>query len=182
MSENLSIKITAAGKAAAFNAANTGFELEISQVALGDEAWSPVDEDGATKLRSEKLRVPITAGERIGSSQIHLTAKADGPDSFHIREVGFFLNDALKDEDKTLFGVYSTTTQDLAYKTAGTELILDFDLILSTLPPTSVNVISTGESGFHPSFINQLIPITLGNIKTATVQVGSLIRYLKTVF
>ena len=36
MADNLSIKITKAGKEAAFNISNTGLELEISHVAFGD--------------------------------------------------------------------------------------------------------------------------------------------------
>ena len=172
MADNLSIKITKAGKEAAFNVSNTGLELEISHVAFGDTGWTPVNEDEATTLQNEILRVPILSGEKFGTSQIHLTAKADSPDNFTIREVGFFLSDG------TLFGVYSSETQALAYKTAGTELVLVFDLILSTLPPDSVLVAIEGGNNINPSFINELLLITLGNIKIATTQISGMSRYL----
>ena len=169
---NLAIKITKAGKEAAFNTSNTGLELEISHIALGDIGWAPIDEDEATNLKNEILRVPITSGEKIGTNQINLKAIIDGNENFTIREVGFFLNDG------TLFGIYSNQTQALSYKTAGTQLILAFDLILSTLPPDSVSIIIEEGSNINPSFLNQLILITLGNIKIATSQITGLNRYL----
>ena len=172
MSDNLSIKITKAGKEAAFNVSNTGLELEISHVAFGDIGWTPVNEDEATALKNEILRVPISSGEKIGTSQIRLTSIADGNDNFTIREVGFFLSDG------TLFGVYSSEIQALAYKTAGTELVLAFDLILTTLPPDSVSVVIEEGNNTNPSFLNELILITLGNIKIATTQLSGLNRYL----
>ena len=76
------------------------------------------------------------------------------------------------------FGVYSSETQALAYKTAGTELVLVFDLILSTLPPDSVSVVIEEGNNINPSFINELILITLGNIKIATSQISGMSRYL----
>ena len=173
MANNLSIKITKAGKEAAFNVSNTGLELEISHISFGDVGWTPVNEDEATSLKNEILRVPISSGEKIGTSQIHLNAIADSNDNFTIREVGFFLNDG------TLFGVYSSEAQALAYKTAGTELVLAFDLILTTLPPDSVSVIIEEGGNINPYFLNELILITLGNIKIATSQISGFSRYLK---
>jgi len=172
MSDNLSIKITKAGKEAAFNVSNTGLELEISHVAFGDIGWTPVNEDEATALKNEILRVPIAMGEKIGTSQIRLTSIADGNDNFTIREVGFFLSDG------TLFGVYSSEIQALAYKTAGTELVLAFDLILTILPPDSVSVVIEEGNNTNPSFLNELILVTLGNIKIAITQLSGLTRYL----
>ena len=170
MPDHLSIVITKTGKEAAFNVANTGFELEISHIAFGDVGWSPVNDDEATELQNEILRVPIISGEKLGSSQIHLNAKLGGDTEFIIREVGIFLNDG------TLFGIYSSTSQDLAHKTSGVELILTFDLILSTLPPESVSIIIEGGEPAYPSIINELIKITLGNIKTSIVQIDNLVH------
>jgi hypothetical protein len=172
MAENLSIQITKAGKEAAFNVAATGLALEISHVAFGDQGWNPVVDDEATALRNEILRVPIISGEKLGSSQIHLTAKADGPADFIIKEVGFFLSDG------TLFGVFSSDSVALAYKMSGTEILVAFDLLLSTLPPDSVQIIVEPGSNFNPSFIQELIHITLGNIKIATAQMRNLNRII----
>ncbi len=172
MADNLSIQITKAGKEAAFNAGATGLALEISHVAFGDQGWNPVIDDEATKLKNEILRVPIISGEKLGSSQIHLKAKADGPADFIIKEVGFFLSDG------TLFGVFSSDSVALAYKMAGTEILIAFDLVLSTLPPDSVQIVIESGTDFNPSFIKELIHITLGNIKTATVQIKNLNRII----
>lgn len=173
MANNISITITKAGKEAAFNAQATGISLEISHVALGDKGWNPVFDDEAKTLKNEILRVPIIAGEKIGSSQIHLIAKADGPEDFVIKEVGFFLKDG------TLFGVFSSSEMALAYKLSGTEILLEFDLLLSTLPADSVQIVVTQGNNFYPSFVNQLICLTLGNIKIATAQIKNLDRHIK---
>lgn len=178
MPDYLSIAITKAGKEAAFNVSNTGFELEISHIAFGDVGWNPVNDDEATELRNEILKVPIISGEKLGRSQIHLNAKLDGDAEFIIREVGIFLSDG------TLFGVYSNESQDLAHKTSGVELILTFDLILSTLPPDSVSIVIEGGeiASAYPSIISELIKITLGNIKTSIVQIDGLSRITKKLF
>ena len=172
MADNISITITKAGKEAAFNAQATGISLEISHVALGDFGWNPIIDDEAKTLKHEVLRVPIMSGEKIGSSQIHLIAKADGPSDFIIKEVGFFLKDG------TLFGVFSSSDMALAYKMAGTEILLEFDLLLSTLPSDSVQINIEQGNNFYPSFINQLICLTLGNIKIATSQIKNIDRHL----
>jgi len=172
MVDNLSIQITKAGKEAAFNVGATGIALEISHVAFGDHGWNPVFEDEATSLKNEILRVPIISGEKLNSSQIRLTAKADGPSNFIIKEVGFFLKDG------TLFGVFSSDSMALAYKMAGTEILIAFDLLLSTLPPDSVQITLESGSNFNPSLIKELIPITLGNIKIAIVQMQNLHRII----
>ena len=160
----LSTQITKAGKEAAFNAGNTGLSLEISHIAFGNQGWSPIIDDPAQSLKSEILRVPILKGEKTGS-QIHLTARADGEDNFIIKEVGFFLKDG------TLFAVYSSQNA-LAYKNAGTELILDFYLSLSTVPQNSISVIS--QNSIDSSLTKELISIVSGNVKIAYVQIKNL--------
>lgn len=175
MANNLSIIITKAGKEAAFNAYATGIALEITHVAMGDVGWNPVIDDEAKTLKHEILRVPIASGAKVGSSQIHLQARADGPSDFIIKEVGFFLKDG------TLFGVFSSSEIALAYKMSGTEIMLEFDLALSTLPPDSVQIIVEQQNNFYPSFLSQLISLTLGNIKIANSQINSFDRRINKV-
>ena len=139
MSTTLTPIITTAGINAVFNADNDGLKATIKEIALGDTGWTP--DNTATKLQSEKRRIPILGGERINSQQIHLTAVEDGTDlEYWVREVGFYL------EDGTLIAIWSKANQSLAYKSASIDLLLAFDLLLSALPADSVTI--DGSAGF----------------------------------
>lgn len=176
MSNNLSITITKAGFDAAFNNSNTGLDLEISHIAFGDIGWNPVNNDPATSLKNEVIRVGITSGKKIGNSQIHLSAIVDGDDDFTIREVGFFLKDG------TLFGVYSNKDQALAYKMASTDLVLNFDLVLSTINNDNITITNNETNNINPSLSIEFLLITLGNIKIATSQINQFNQNLQKLF
>ncbi|MEE1888498.1 phage tail-collar fiber domain-containing protein [Pseudomonas carassii] len=136
MSTVLQPVITKAGLAAVWRADNSGLAVKITHIALGTAGYSPSTEQKA--LRTEAARHVIAGGERLGNNQLHLTAIADGAHAFWVREVGFVL------EDGTLFAVWSHPSEALAYKPAGTDLLLAYDLSLSALPADSVTIVSNG--------------------------------------
>ena len=139
MSATLTPVITSAGLNAVFNAQNNGLDATITEIALGDSAWTP--DNTATALQNEKRRITVS-GERIKGSQIHLTGVEDGTSlEYWVREVGFYLADG------TLLAIWSNANQALAYKSAGVDLLLAFDLVLSALPANSVTV--DGSAGFN---------------------------------
>ena len=129
--------ITSAGLAAAFTADSTGIAGKITHIALGDVGRVPSKNE--TKLKNERLRIPVADGERIDDFQIHLTGLADTGPAFWVREVGFIL------EDGTLFALWSDTNP-LAYKSEGgaVPLLLAFDLVLSAIPAGAITVVGTG--------------------------------------
>lgn len=139
----LSPIITDAGLAAVFNATNNGLSARITHVALGDDAWTP--DATATGLQSERQRVAVSNGSRIQPNQIHITAVENGDEEYWIRELGFILDDG------TLLAVWSNATQPLAYKAAGVDVLLAFDLVLSALPDDSVTVVGTGGVNLSPA-------------------------------
>lgn len=136
MSTVLQPVITKAGLAAVWRADNSGLAVKITHVALGTAGYSPILEQKA--LRAESARHVIAGGERLGDNQLHLTAIADGDRAFWVREVGFLL------EDGTLFAVWSHPSEALAYKPAGTDLLLAYDLSLAALPANSVTIVGNG--------------------------------------
>lgn len=124
--------ITNAGLAAIVSSQNDGVNAKITHVALGSSGREPTKAERS--LVNERLRVPIAGGSRVSDTQIHLTALAEHPTlNFWVYEIGFFL------EDGTMLAVWSDTNP-LAYKSAGVDLLLAFDLVLSALPAASVTV------------------------------------------
>ena len=102
----------------------------------GEAAYTP--HQGLVRLQAERARYPIADGKAVSSTQVHLTALADGTAEFWVREVGFYLADG------TCLAIWSDPARPLAYKAAGVDLLLAYDLVLSALPPGSVTVQSTG--------------------------------------
>lgn len=138
MSTPLQPIITKAGLAAVFNASRTGIAAEITHVVLGDRGYTPTDDQIA--LGRLQAKHPITGGEKLSSTLLHLTAVADGQNAFYVREIGFLLSDG------TLFAVWSHATEVLAYKAAGIDLLLAYDMSLAALPANSVTINTTGTS------------------------------------
>lgn len=135
MSTALQPQITKAGLAAIWNATSTGVSAEISHIGLGSAGYTPSADQKA--LRTQVAKYPISGGEKLSSTLIHLTAVADDAAAFWVREVGFFLSDG------TLLAVWSHPTEALTYKSANTELLLAYDLSLSALPADSVTINTT---------------------------------------
>lgn len=136
MSTPLLPTITEAGLNAVWLAGNDGLQAKITHIALGDAAYTP--NQGMTRLQSERARYPVADGKRLTSRQIHLTALADGGAEFWVREVAFLLADG------TTLAIWSDPAKPLAYKAAGVDLLLAYDLTLSAVPADSVTVQSTG--------------------------------------
>ncbi|HDS1775885.1 TPA: phage tail protein [Pseudomonas putida] len=135
MSTALQPQITKAGLAAIWNATSTGLSAEISHIGLGSAGYTPSADQKI--LRTQVVKYPISGGEKLSSTLIHLTAVADDAAAFWVREVGFFLSDG------TLLAVWSHPTEALTYKSANTELLLAYDLSLEALPANSVTINST---------------------------------------
>ncbi|NHR03784.1 phage tail protein [Chromobacterium haemolyticum] len=163
MSTPLAPLITAAGLASIWRAGNDGVSAQITHIALGDGAYAPAQDQ--TKLRSEKARYPVAGGERLGNTQIHLTAIADDDKAFWVREIGFILADG------TLLAVWSDLKAALAYKAADVQLLLAYDLALNALPPDSVTIQSSG-AGLNLSLASELAELAAAQIGEANRGLG----------
>lgn len=139
----ISPTITLNGLAAVLAATNDGLAARITHIALGDTAWSP--DNAATTLRNERARIAVSGGTRIQPNQIHITAVENGTVEYWIRELGFILDDG------TMLAVWSDPDQALAFKAAGVDVLLAFDLVLSALPDESVTVDGTGGVQLPPA-------------------------------
>jgi len=134
MSTPLQPVITKAGLAAILRADNTGIAAQITHIALGTSGYTPSADQKS--LVAQTAKYPISGGERLSSTLLHLTALADGDRAFWVREIGFLLSDG------TLLAVWSDSSTPLTYKSATTDLLLAYDLSLAALPADSVTIIS----------------------------------------
>lgn len=130
MSTPLQPVITKAGLAAIWRADNTGVAAEITHMVLGTAGYTPRTDQKS--LQAQVAKYPIAGGERLSSTQIHMTAVADDERAFWVREVGFLLSDG------TLLAVWSHPTEALTYKPADADLLLAYDVSLAALPANSV--------------------------------------------
>jgi len=160
MSTPLQPLITQAGLAAVFRATNDGLAAQITQVGLGSSGYTPTKTQ--TALRARKGLYPISDGQRLSDTLIHVTAVADDAADFWVREVGFYLSDG------TLFAVWSDPTIALAYKSPNAQLLLAYDLSLEALPANSVTINSTG-AGLNLTLSEQLAAL-------ATAQIAAQLR------
>ncbi|WP_286777863.1 phage tail protein [Pseudomonas sp. UBA2311] len=135
MSTALQPLITKAGLAAIWNATSTGVQAEIAYIGLGSQGYTPTVDQKA--LRAQVVKYPVSGGEKLSGSLIHLTALADDDKAFWVREVGIYFADG------TLFAVWSSPDTPLTHKAAGTELLMAYDLSLEALPADSVTIVST---------------------------------------
>lgn len=136
MSTPLLPTILEVGLNAIWRAGADGLAAQITHIALGDTPFVPSQAMAA--LPGERVRYPIADGKKVSSKQIHVTALADGNAEFWVRGVAFILADG------TPLALWSDPTKPLAYKSAGVDLLLAYDLTLSALPADSVTVQSTG--------------------------------------
>jgi hypothetical protein len=155
--------ITKAGLSAVWRKDKTGLAAEITHVVIGTEGYTPANTQ--TALRKQVAVYPISDGETLSSTLLHITAVADGPQAIWVREIGYLLSDG------TLFAVWSHPTDVLAYKPAENKLLLAYDLSLTALPPDSVTITSTG-AGLNLTLSEELAAL-------ATASIADMLRGMK---
>lgn len=147
--------ITKAGLSAVWRKDKTGLAAQITHVVIGTEGYTPANTQ--TALRNQVAVYPISDGETLSSTLLHVTAVADGPQAIWVREIGYLLSDG------TLFAVWSHPTDVLTYKPAGSKLLLAYDLSLTALPPDSVTITSTG-AGLNLTLSEELAALATASI------------------
>ncbi len=163
MSTPLQPVITKAGLSAIWRQDNTGLAAQITHVVVGTAGYTPVNTQ--TALRAQVAKIPISDGEKLSETLLHVTALADGSLAIWVREIGFLLSDG------TLLAVWSSAGDPLAYKPAGSDLLLAYDLSLTALPPGSVTITSTG-AGLNLTLSEELAAL-------ATASIADMLRGLK---
>ncbi|HRD79045.1 MAG TPA: phage tail protein [Hyphomicrobiaceae bacterium] len=133
----LTAKITRAGMRALFNATNTGVQLDLSHMAIGNgianAGYTPNGNEVA--LGGEFARVEIGSGDYLGDYEIMVTGLFSDATAGWANEVGIFTSTGV------LFAVWSEPAAPIAYKTANVPFVLALTLALGDVPPGSINII-----------------------------------------
>lgn len=128
----LALTITAAGLAAAVNAANTGLgPIVISQIALGSSTYTPAASQ--TTLAAEIKRITTFGADVVADNILHVTITDTSADTYTLGEIGLYTDTGV------LFAVYSQATPILE-KGAEQLVLLSADILLTSVPPGSVTI------------------------------------------
>lgn len=126
----MDIVVTAAGRQALVNAAQTGTApVVINRIGVGTGKYTASDTQ--TTLVAETKRLPITEGGNAGDNSIHVAYQDASSDSYSIHEIGLFLADG------TLFAVTSQSTAILQ-KTATSTALLVIDIAFTDVDVTNL--------------------------------------------
>jgi len=125
--------LTLAGQRAAFNAANTGIELQLDAVSFGRDHYDPTGEELALKSPVGK-KVPLAGASRPTPYQIRMVSTwREDVGEVPIGEIGFWSGDVL------VF-VWSKADGSIAsYKTDGVSYVLFNDLAFAQVPADSIS-------------------------------------------
>lgn len=154
--------LLARGIEAATLASLAGYRVEVTHLALGDAGYTPTREQGG--LVSERVRIPLYDAQEKSPGHLHMNALVEGDDEFWVREVGFLLADG------TPFAVWSNPEWALAWKQAGIDLLIAYDLLLSEVPEGSVTVVSTG-ADLSLSMVSEYAVLATAQIHVMTRQI-----------
>ena len=126
----MDIIVTAAGRQALVNAAQTGTApVVINRIGVGTGKYTASATQ--TTLVAETKRLPITEGGNAGDNSIHVAYQDASSDSYSIHEIGLFLADG------TLFAVTSQQTAILQ-KTATSTALLVIDIAFTDVDVTNI--------------------------------------------
>ena len=126
----MDIIVTAAGRQALINAAQTGMApVVINRIGVGTGKYTPSATQ--TTLVAETKRLPIVEGGNAGDNSIHVAYRDSSTDSYSIHEIGLFLSDG------TLFAVTSQTNPILQ-KTGTSTAFLVIDIAFTDVDITNL--------------------------------------------
>ncbi|OCQ18955.1 phage tail protein [Pseudoalteromonas luteoviolacea] len=161
--------VTQQGINAAVSALEQGVKIQIGHIAVGDSGYTP--DRNQTALKSPKNTAPVSGAEVVGNGQFHVTAEFTDDKQYAVKEVGFYLNDHADESQRTLFAVWSHPENVLFYQTPIAKIVQGFDLLLSAVPPDSLDFNVTGDLSLY--YADEFAAMTIAQVQMATAQVQS---------
>lgn len=152
----LAFQVTAAGRAALVNAANTGtLPVLITQVGVTATAFTAAADGSDLALPGELKRLATFGGAAVADDTIHAVIRDDSADIYTLRGFSLYLGDG------TLFGLYGQADPILE-KSAGAMMLLATDVIFADIDAASLTFGDT-------SFLNPPATVdTPGVVELAT--------------
>ncbi|MBB5515763.1 phage-related tail fiber protein [Rubricella aquisinus] len=134
--------VTEAGFNAALAAETGGFSVDVTHVAVGSSGYAVATNQvgRATQLGlvAEEQRVAIQDARDIGNGQTDISFVIDGPGSYYIREIGFFLADG------TLFAVASDPVTALMWKSDVSRAAIALELVFEAVNSSAIQIVAAG--------------------------------------
>lgn len=128
----LAFQVTAAGRAALVNAANTGtLPVLITQVGVTATAFTAAADGSDLALPGELKRLATFGGAAVADDTIHAVIRDDSADIYTLRGFSLYLGDG------TLFGLYGQADPILE-KSAGAMMLLATDVIFADIDAASL--------------------------------------------
>lgn len=163
---NLEVITTNVGLQAVLDAQNQGLTLRLTHIGLGDGAYTPTKQ--RTTLANRRVLLEIASSQVNASNyQLDLSAAAQGPEEFWVREVGIY------DELGRLIFVWSHPSQSLGYKSEPSRFLIGLSLIVTEVPLGGITIVDQGQplnlaigdieadlSGEHPDGGAHHFPLT----------------------
>lgn len=152
----LAFQVTAAGRAALVNAANTGtLPVLITQVGVTATAFTAAADGSDLALPGELKRLATFGGAAVADDTIHAVIRDDSADIYTLRGFSLYLGDG------TLFGLYGQADPILE-KSAAAMMLLATDVIFADIDAASLTFGDT-------SFLNPPATVdTPGVVELAT--------------
>ncbi len=144
MPQTITPVITAAGLAAAINAASNGLSIALTHMTLGAGQYAPAvngsGEATQVDLLSRREKIAFGEGRRTAPKQVTLGAAFPvySGIAYSAGEVGFWAGDP--DNGGILFAVYSAPGYVHAFRNDQTELIESYSFAIAKIPEGSVSV------------------------------------------
>lgn len=127
-------KLTTVGEASAISASESGIKVRLTHVAFGTGQYDPTGAE--TALFNEIYRAPVTGAMRPKPNQLRVAGVwSDYMAESEIGEVGFYAGDVL-------FAIWSREIgAPIGFKTAGVDFVIFAELVFSSIPADSVEVV-----------------------------------------
>lgn len=128
----LSMKVTAAGRAALVNADNTGtLPVTVAQIGVTATGFTVNPAGSDTVLPGELKRLATFAGDTVAADTIHVTLRDDSTDFYSLKGFALYLADG------TLFALYGQADEIMG-KSAQSTLLLATDVQFSDIDATNL--------------------------------------------
>lgn len=136
----LPLIITDVGRQAIIDETNQEtLPVTISHVAIGTGTWSP--DATATALQNQIKLLPAVGALGVAADTIHVTCTDESTDTYNLGEIGLYTDGGV------LFAIYAPGVGTyITAKAADALLLLAADVVLTSVPPGTVDVNGIGFS------------------------------------
>lgn len=146
----ITFTITTVGRAAALDAFNNGLTIALTEIAIGDDSYTPTGSETALSNELDRFNLPGGTVEAL-SATLRFSAAITATTHTDIYELGLFTSTGV------LFALASTisTTIPLTVAEANIDTICAFGLVLGDVPASSLTITLDPSAPLAIQLVNQ---------------------------